>query len=139
KHQDFHRKGHKDEQEREQLQAHRHPDERNLYIASCEVHREVLHTSGRASSIEIEEQDTDQHEHAAEERVQQELPRRVDTARHPMLDHVCSPDANQQEHRGQFDFPEEEEEQQVQSQKDAHHARLKQQEQGQIFFDALFL
>src|SRR5258708_38048303 len=56
-----------------------------------------------------------------------------------MLDGLTSPDADQQEHGGEFNFPEEEEEKQIHSREDAHHTSFKQQEQGHIFLHAHLL
>src|SRR5579859_620858 len=54
-----------------------------------------------------------------------------------MLDHIAAPETDQQEHRGQLNFPEQEEEQQVKRHKDAHYTRFQQQEQRHIVLHAL--
>src|SRR5581483_5652110 len=123
-HGDLDRKGHEDQQECQQLQAHRHANERDLYAADNKMGREVLHACRVSAALEVEQQDTGQHKDTAEEGVQQELPGRIDASRHAMLEYIAAPDTDQQEHRGQLDLPEEEEEQQIERQEDAHHARL---------------
>src|ERR1700693_314805 len=55
-----------------------------------------------------------------------------------MLYNIAAPDANQQEHRGQLYFPEQEEEQQIERHEDAHHACFQQQQQCHVFFDSWF-
>src|SRR2546426_9951255 len=138
-HRNLHSEGQEDQQEGKQLQTHRDADQWNLDAARDKVRREVLHTRGCATPIEVEQQDTNQHEYASKEGVEQEFPGRVDTPRHTMLHGFAAPDTDQEEHWGQFDFPEEEEEQQVEGQKDAHHASLQQQNQGHVFLDTDFL
>src|ERR1700692_1719585 len=87
---------------------------------------------------EVQKQNASQHEDATEECIEQELPRRIDASRHTMPYLVITPDTDQQEHRSQLDFPEQEEEDQINRHKDTHHTRFQQQDQGNIFFDALF-
>ncbi len=78
KHWDLHGEGDEDQQERQQLQAHRHADQRKLDVAREHIcwHCQVLHTGNRATSLlmEVEQDDTNQHENTAKERVKQELP-----------------------------------------------------------------
>ena len=88
---------------------------------------------------EVEHQDTDQHEDAAKEGVEQEFPCRVNTPGHAMFDGLASPDADEQEHWGQFDFPEEKEEKQVDGHKDTHHAGFQDKQQSQVFLDTRLL
>jgi hypothetical protein len=56
--------------------------------------------------VEVQRQDAEQHDHAADEGVEEELDRRVEPA-------VAAPDADQEVHRHEHDFPEQEEEQEV--------------------------
>src|SRR5947209_1950710 len=88
---------------------------------------------------EVEHQETNQHENAAKECIQQEFPCRVDASRYPVLDSLTPPNTDQQEHRGQLDFPEEEEEKQIEGQEDTHHASFQDEQQRHIFFDAYLL
>ncbi len=98
------------------------------------MHRKVLHACRLAARLEVEQQDTSQHEDATEERVQQEFPGRVYTPRHSVFGRIVAPDADQEEHGRQLDFPEKEEEQEVKRKEDAHHACLQDQQQGHVFF-----
>jgi len=93
-----------DQQERQQLQADGNTQKR--CCAADQVLREIDHTGRRAALAEIQHQDTNQHEDAAKERIQQELPGRIDAPRHAVFDGFVAPDADEQEHRGQLDFPE---------------------------------
>ena len=89
--------------------------------------------SGVSSSqvaVEVQHQDGDQHQHAAEQRVQEELDRRVFAPR-------AAPDADQEVHRQQHHFPEHVEQEEVERQEDAQHARFQQQEQDAVGLDVL--
>jgi hypothetical protein len=72
----------------------------------------------------------DQHEHRAEEGVQEELERRVDAPR-------AAPDADDQEHRDQHRLPEEVEQQRVERAEHADHQPFHDQERGQVLRRAL--
>ena len=76
-------------------------------------------------AVEIEHQNGDQHQHAADQREEEELDRRVFAPR-------SAPDADQEIHRQQHDFPEDVEQEEIECQKDAHHARFQQQEQDAV-------
>src|SRR6266700_565198 len=52
-----------------------------------------------------------------------------------MLDGLVAPDADEQEHRGQLNLPEQEEEQQIERHKHAHHTGFQQQQQGHVVLD----
>jgi hypothetical protein len=67
----------------------------------------------------------DQDEHAAQERVQEELDGGVLAAR-------PAPDADQEVHRQEHHFPEDVEEEEVQRQERPQHARFQDQEQGAV-------
>ena len=56
-----------------------------------------------------------------------------------MLHRLGAPDTDQQEHRGQLDFPEEEEEEQVSRQEDTHDACFQDQHERHIFLDTHLL
>ena len=66
--------------------------------------------------VEVEREDAEQHHHAADQGVQEELDRRVEAP-------VAAPDADQEVHRHQHDFPEQEEQQEVERDEGADHAR----------------
>ena len=72
--------------------------------------------------MEVQQQDRNQHQHAADQRVQKELDRRVFASR-------PAPDADQEVHRQQHHFPEHIEQEEVERQEDAQHAGFQQQEQ----------
>ena len=80
--------------------------------------------------MEIEEQDTQQHQHGAGQRVEEELDRGVKFAR-------AAPDADQQVHRNQHGFPEDEEEEEIKRHEDAEHAGLQNQEPDVVFLDTI--
>ena len=79
---------------------------------------------------EVEAQQRDQDEHAAEQRVQEELDGRVLAAR-------PAPDADEEVHRQQHHFPEDVEQEEVQRQERADHAGFQQQEQHAVAADVL--
>jgi len=74
--------------------------------------------------LEVHGQEAQQHEHRPEQRVQEELDRRVVAVRR-------APDADQEVHRDQHELPEHEEQDKVERDERAGHARLQQQHQGQ--------
>ena len=76
-------------------------------------------------TVEVQHQDGDQHQHAAEQRVEKELDRRIFTP-------WSAPDADQEVHRQQHDFPEDVEQEEVEGQKDADHASFQQQKQHTV-------
>ncbi len=80
--------------------------------------------------MEVEEQNAQQHQHRAEQRIQEELDGRIKFAR-------PAPDADQQIHRHQHRFPENEEEEKIERHEDAEHSRLQHQKPDVIFFDAV--
>ena len=64
-----------------------------------------------ATALQVHVDQRDQHQHRAEERVQEELDRRV----HPVF---MAPDTDQEEHGHNLDFPEQVEEKEVRGQED---------------------
>ena len=77
----------------------------------------------------VEEQHAQQHQHGAEQGVEEELDGGVEPAR-------AAPDSDQQIHRHQHGFPEDEEQEEVQRHEDAEHAGLQHQEPRVVFLDA---
>ena len=80
--------------------------------------------------LEVHQQDTEQHQHRAHHRVQEEFDRRIEAARPP-------PDGDQEVHRHQHRFPEGVKQEEVEGQKDAEHASLQQQKENVVFLGAL--
>ena len=85
--------------------------------------------AGQRMVMEIEEQDAQQHQHRASQGVEEKLDRGVKLAR-------AAPDADQQVHRDQHGFPENEEEEEIERHEDAEHAGLQNQKPDVIFLDA---
>ena len=81
-------------------------------------------------AVEVQHQDGDQHQHAADQRVQEELDRRIFAPR-------PAPDADQEVHRQQHDFPEHVEQEEIERHEHAQHARFQQQEQNAVGFHVL--
>ena len=84
-------------------------------------HRDV----GRAG-VPVHRHDGEQHQHRAEEGVEEELEARVDPAR-------AAPDADDEEHRDQAAFEEQVEQDEVERAEDADHQRLEHQERDHVF------
>ncbi len=80
--------------------------------------------------VEVQEQNAQQHQHRAGQRVQEELDRGVKLAR-------PAPDADQQIHRHQHRFPENEEEEEIERHEDAEHAGLQHQKPDVVFLHAI--
>ena len=74
-------------------------------------------------------QDGHQHEQRADERVDDELDRRVDAV-------GAAPDADDEVHRHEDDFPEDVEEEEVEGQEDAQHAHLEDEEGDHVLLHA---
>ncbi len=68
----------------------------------------------------VEHQERDQHQHAARERVEEELDRRVDPP-------LVAPDPDEEVHRDEHGLPEHVEEEEVEGHEDPDHPRLEQQ------------
>ena len=75
--------------------------------------------------LQIQVDESDQHQHGAEERVQEELERGVDPA-------LAAPDADDQEHRHQHGFPQHVEQDAVERREDADHQAFEDQERREI-------
>ena len=86
--------------------------------------------SGQNVVVEIQEQNAQQHQYRAGQGVEEELDGRVKFAR-------AAPDADQQVHRNQHSFPEDEEEEEIERHEDAEHAGLQDQEPDVVFLDAV--
>ena len=104
--------------------------ERNLRRGLVEFRNAEGENARERVVMEIEEQDAQQHQHGAEQRVEEELDGRVKFAR-------AAPDADQQIHRDQHRFPENEEEEEIERHEDAEHAGLENQEPDVVFLDAV--
>jgi hypothetical protein len=76
-------------------------------------------------------QHRDQHQHRAEQRVEEELVARVDAVH-------AAPDADDEIHRDQAGLEEDVEQEQILRREHADHQRFHEQERGHIFADALF-
>src|SRR5213080_261016 len=79
---------------------------------------------------EVEVEDRDQHEDRAEQRVEEELDRRIFPSR-------AAPDADQEVHRKEHRLPEDEEEEEIERAEDAHHARVEETEERVVALHAL--
>ena len=98
----------------------------------------VLHQLGEVEGmaavgqrvVEVKRQDSQQHQDGAGQRVQKELDGGIELAR-------PAPDADDEVHRNQHDFPEHVEEEEVERHENAQHAHLQQQEHGVVFRHAL--
>src|SRR6266851_1580707 len=80
--------------------------------------------------VEIEREDREQHDDRACEGVQEKLDGGVETA-------LAAPDADEEIHGNEHDFPENVEEEEVEREKHSEHAGLEQQEQDVILLGAL--
>src|SRR5581483_1225709 len=84
--------------------------------------------AGQMVVVVVKEQHGQQHQHGPEQGVQEELDSRIEFAR-------AAPDADEQIHRNQHGFPENEEEEEVERHEDAQHAGLQHQKPDVIFLD----
>ena len=75
---------------------------------------------------EVHLQNAQQHHYRTDQRVEEELDRRVETV-------LATPDANQEIHRHQRDFEEEVEEKKIHRSEDADHCRLQEKQQSVVF------
>jgi len=71
---------------------------------------------------EVEREDADQHQQAADRSVDEKLHRSVDAT-------LATPDSDQEEHRHQRRFEEQVEEQQIERHEDADHRRFQDQQE----------
>ena len=88
----------------------------------------VRHREGVACDAKPE--DGKQHQDGTSHRVQEELDRGIQAAR-------AAPDADQEVHRDEGEFPEDVEQEQVLRQEHAHHAHFQQQEEDHEILDAV--
>jgi len=86
--------------------------------------------SGESAVMEVEEQDAEQHQHGAQQGIEEELDGGIKLAR-------PAPDADQQVHGHEHGFPENEEEEEIQGHEDAEHAGLQHQKPGVVLLGAL--
>ena len=84
-------------------------------------------SAGHGVMVEVKEQNSQQHQHGTEQRIEEELDRRIEFSR-------PAPDADKQIHRHQHRFPEHKKEEEIQRHEDAQHAGLQHQEPNVIFF-----
>src|ERR1700678_16753 len=131
KHRHFDRKG---EKEREKQQrGNRWPVRRirvNLRRSFVERRQAEGVNPSQHVVMEIEEQDAQQHQHGTGQRIEEELDRGVKFT-------WTAPDADQQIHRYQHGFPENEEQEEVERNKNPQHAGLQNQKPNVIFFYAV--
>ena len=78
------------------------------------------------AGLPVHRHDGEQHQHRAEQRVEEELEARIDPAR-------AAPDADDQEHRDQAAFEEQIEQHQIERAEGADHQRLEHQEGDHVF------
>src|SRR5205085_5863948 len=88
-------------------------------------------TLQRRQVREVKTEERDEDEHAAQERVQEELDGGILAPR-------PAPDADEEVHRQQHHFPEDIEQEEVQRQEGAHHACFQEQKQDQVTAHVLF-
>ena len=86
---------------------------------------------GLMEVIEIQEQHGKQHQHGADQRVEEELDGGVKFSR-------AAPDADQQVHGDQHGFPEHKEEEEIERHEDAQHAGLQHQKPDVVFLHPSF-
>src|SRR5437870_8690608 len=85
---------------------------------------------GQRVMVEVEKQDAKQHQNGAGERVEEKLDGGVELAR-------ASPNADQQVHRHEHGFPEDEKEKEIQRHENAEHAGLQHQKPDVVFLHAV--
>ncbi len=81
--------------------------------------------------VEVERQKRDQHENASEQRKKEKFNGRIFLL-------GSAPDPDQEIHRNQCELPKHIEQEEIKPQKHADHAGLQQQEEKEIFLDAVF-
>ena len=103
---------------------------RSEYSPGCRLWRSAP-APRTCLAVDAQPQDGQQHQDRASHRVEEELDRRINAAR-------SAPDADQEVHRHQGEFPEDVEQEQILRQEDTHHAHFEQQEEDHEVLDALF-
>src|SRR5215813_406734 len=115
-------------------EVNKEPEPQQLRHIQTKEHRvgaEMLSRSRQLSqvkgkiSIDIENQHGDQHQYAAKHSVQKEFDCRIFTPR-------SAPDANEEVHGQQHQFPKDIEEKKIHGTEDAHHGRIEEKEQREI-------
>ena len=81
------------------------------------------------AGVPVHRHDGEQHQHRAEQRVEEELEARIDPAR-------PAPDADDQEHRNEAALEEQVEQHEIERAEGADHQRLEHQERDHVFLDA---
>src|SRR5207249_11709361 len=81
-------------------------------------------------AVEIEGQESEQHQNAAEKRIKKKLDGRIFAPR-------PAPDADEEVHGQQHEFPENIEEEKIQGDEYAHHAGIKQEKERKVSFHGL--
>ena len=125
--------------ERKHRHLDREPEEKREEHPPLQVERHVhvlelrdvegVH-AGDAVAVEVEPQNAEQHDDAADEGVQEKFDRRVQPP-------VASPDADEEIHRHEHDLPEQEEQQEVEADERSHHACLEDEQKDVVLLHAL--
>ncbi len=123
-HRHFDREAEEERQEHPPLQVERH-------VQAMELGDVERVDAGDAVVVEVERQNAEQHDDAADQRVEEELDRRVEPV-------GAAPDTDQEIHRHQHHFPEQEEQQEIERHERAKHAGLQHQQEDVVLLDALF-
>ena len=120
---DFDRESDKESEEEKRFRAPRQNESASL---------EGILDRGQVESAGgvVEPNDADEHQDRASHRVEDEFDGGVNAA-------VVAPDADEQVHRDEHHFPEEEEEEKVEREEDAYDADFQKQDGDEKFFDAL--
>ena len=125
--------------EREHRNLDREPEEEREEDPPLQVERQVqpvelrdverVH-AGHGVVVEVQRQDAQQHDDAADQGVEEELDRGVEPIR-------AAPDADEEVHRHQHHFPEQEEEQEVERHERAEHPGLQDEQEDVVLLQAL--
>ena len=102
------------------------------HLMARESSRQLFAIQTRKIAVEIKHQHGDQHQHTAEQRVEKELDGRILFAR-------SAPNADQEIHRQQHHFPEHVEQEEIQRDENAQHARHEQQEKNAVALHLLVI
>jgi hypothetical protein len=113
-HRHLDREAQEERQEDPPLQVERH-------VQAVEQRRRAV-DAGDGVVVEVERQDAEQHDDAADQGIEEELDRRVEAV-------GAAPDADEEIHRHQHHFPEQEEEQEVERHEGAEHPGLQHQQE----------
>ena len=127
-HRDLDREGQEERREAEQLQPVGEAGRAGVLAQRHEVERARPYAAVRALVGERRGEDRHEHQQRPDERVQDELDRRVDAVR-------AAPDPDDQVHRDEHDLPEDVEEERVEGEEHAQHPDLEDQERDHVFLD----